>query len=74
VWGLGGKLDAFYFAFGGNDIFTIMDFPDNISCTAVSLAVNAAGGFKGNATVLLSPEEIDQAAKKKVNYRAPGQA
>jgi hypothetical protein len=38
------------------------------------LAVNAAGGFKGNATVLLSPEEIDQAAKKKVNYRAPGQA
>jgi uncharacterized protein with GYD domain len=73
VRGLGGKLEAFYFAFGGNDVFTIMDFPDNISCAAVSLAVNAAGGFKGTTSVLLSPEEMDQATKKKVLYRGPGQ-
>jgi uncharacterized protein with GYD domain len=73
VKGLGGRLEVFYFAFGGNDVYCIMDFPDNISCAAVSLTVNAAGGFKGNATVLMSPEEMDQATKKKVLYRGPGQ-
>jgi uncharacterized protein with GYD domain len=73
IKGLGGKLEAFYFAFGGNDVFSIIDFPDNISCAAVSLAISAAGGFKGTATVLLSPEDIDQAVKKKVLYRGPGQ-
>jgi uncharacterized protein with GYD domain len=74
VRGLGGKLEAFYFAFGANDVVVIMDYPDNTSCAAVSLAVNAAGGFKGTVTVLLSPEEMDQVTKKKVNYKAPGQS
>jgi uncharacterized protein with GYD domain len=73
VKGLGGKVEAFYFAFGGNDVFAIMDFPDNISCAAVALTVNAAGGFKGTTSVLLSPEDMDQATKKKVLYRGPGQ-
>jgi uncharacterized protein with GYD domain len=73
VKGLGGKLEAFYFAFGGNDVFAILDFPDNISCAAVALTVNAAGGFKGTTSVLLSAEEMDQATKKKVLYRGPGQ-
>ena len=73
IRGLGGKLEAYYFAFGGNDVFAIMDFPDNISCAAVALTVNAVGGFKGTTSVLLSPEEIDQATKKKVLYRGPGQ-
>ena len=73
VRGLGGRLESYYFAFGGNDVFSIMEFPDNISCTAASLAVNASGGFKGNVTVLISPEEMDQATKKKVLYRGPGQ-
>ena len=72
IKGMGGKLEAFYFAFGGNDVYSVMEFPDNISCVAVSLAVNAAGGIKGNVTVLLSPEEMDQATKKKVLYRGPG--
>ena len=73
IKGLGGKLEAYYFAFGGNDTFAIMDFPDNISCAAVALTVNAAGGFKGTTSVLLSPEEMDEATKKKVLYRGPGQ-
>ena len=72
IKGLGGKLECYYFAFGGNDTFAIMDFPDNISCAAVTLTVNSAGGFKGTTTVLLTPEEMDQATKKKVLYRGPG--
>jgi uncharacterized protein with GYD domain len=73
VKGLGGKLEAYYFAFGGNDVYSILEFPDNISCAAASLAVNAAGGFNGDVTVLLTPEEMDQATKRKVLYRGPGQ-
>ncbi len=70
---VGGKLDAFYFAFGTNDAILIIDAPDNVSVSAVSLAVAAAGGFRGHTTVLLTPEETDEAVKKAVKYRAPGQ-
>jgi uncharacterized protein with GYD domain len=70
---VGGKVDAFYFAFGENDVFTIVDVPDNVSVAAVSLAISAAGGFRGKTTVLLTPEEMDQATKKAVKYRPPGQ-
>ena len=71
--GLGGTLEAFYFAFGDDDVFAIMDFPDNVSAMAVSMAINAAGGATVKTTVLLTPEEVDQATKKTVDYRPPGQ-
>jgi uncharacterized protein with GYD domain len=70
--GLGGKVEAFYFAFGDADAFVIVDGPDNVTAAAVSLAVNASGAVSTKTTVLLTPEEIDQAAKKSVNYRPPG--
>ena len=70
---VGGKVDAFYFTLGENDIVTIVDVPDNVSIAAASLTISAAGGFRGKTTVLLTPEEIDQAAKKTVRYRPPGQ-
>ena len=71
--GLGGTLEAFYFAFGDDDVFAIMDFPDNVSAMAVSMAINAAGGATVKTTVLLTPEEVDQATNKTVDYRPPGQ-
>ena len=71
--GLGGTLEAFYYAFGDDDVFAIFDLPDNVSATAVSLAINAAGGATVKITVLLTPEEVDQAVKKSVDYRPPGQ-
>jgi hypothetical protein len=37
--------------------------------TAVSLVVNASGAVKSRITVLLTPEEVDQATKKPVNFR-----
>jgi len=49
------------------------DVPDNASVATVSLAISAAGGFRGKTTVLLTPEEMDQATKKAVRYRPPGQ-
>jgi uncharacterized protein with GYD domain len=72
--GLGGSVEAFYFAFGDDDAYVIMDFPDNASAAAVSMAVSASGAVSSSITVLLTPEEIDAASKKSVTYRAPGAA
>jgi uncharacterized protein with GYD domain len=70
---VGAKLEAFYFAFGEADVYIIADAPDNISITAHVLAVNAAGAVHVKTVVLLTPEEVDQAAKKRTSYRPPGQ-
>jgi uncharacterized protein with GYD domain len=69
---LGGTLDAFYFAFGDADVFTIVDLPDAATMAAVSLAVAGTGAAKVSTVPLLTPEEIDAATKKSVSYRAPG--
>jgi uncharacterized protein with GYD domain len=70
--GLGGRLEAFYFAFGSDDVIVIADLPDQKSAAALGLAVNADGRTRLKTVVLLTPEEIDQAAKMSVDYRPPG--
>jgi uncharacterized protein with GYD domain len=70
---VGGKIEAFYYAFGDTDLFIIADVPDNVSAAALSLTVNAVGAATARVTVLLTPEEIDAAAKKTPSYRPPGQ-
>ena len=69
---LGGKLDSFYFAFGKTDVFTVADLPDNAAAAALALAVGAGGGATVRTVALLTPEEIDEAAGKKVKYSPPG--
>ena len=69
---VGGKLESFYFAFGDPDVYTVVDLPDNESAAAVALKVNAAGGASVRTVVLLTPEEVDAAAKRSVDYRPPG--
>ena len=69
---VGGKLEGFYFAFGDADAYVIVDLPDNESATAVALSVNAAGGATVKTAVLMTPEEVDAAAKRSVQYRPPG--
>ena len=71
--GLGGKLEAFYFAFGETDAYVIAELPDNVAAAALSNAVNSAGGAQVEGTVLITAEEMDAAVKRKVKYRAPGQ-
>lgn len=70
---VGGAVDTFHFAFGGDDIVTIIDAPDNESIAAVTMTVGASGMVDIRTTVLLTPEEVDNAAKKSVSYRSPGQ-
>lgn len=72
IHSLGGKLEAYYFTFGEEDGFTIVDMPDNSSAAAASLVVSASGAVTSRVTVLLTPEEVDQAAKRRAEYRPPG--
>ncbi len=69
---LGGTMEAFYYAFGDTDVFAIIDLPDNVSASAFSLLVTAAGGARVKTTVLITPEEVDEATKKTLKYRPPG--
>ena len=70
--GLGGSLESFYFAFGETDGYVVLELPDNQAAAAASLAVNAAGAASSEVVVLLTPEEIDAAAKLSVDYQPPG--
>ena len=70
---VGGRVEAFYYAFGDTDAFVIVDVPDNVTAAALSLTINATGTVSTKITVLLTAEEIDAAAKKTLAYRPPGQ-
>jgi uncharacterized protein with GYD domain len=72
VKSLGGKLEAFYFAFGDEDAYVILEAPDNATVAAASLAVASSGLVGTKTTVLLTPEEMDQVAKKSPKYSPPG--
>jgi uncharacterized protein with GYD domain len=69
---VGGRLESFYFAFGDRDVYSIVDLPDHESAAAVALTANAAGGVALRTVVLLTPEEVDAAANRSVEYRPPG--
>jgi uncharacterized protein with GYD domain len=69
---IGGHLEAFYFAFGDDDVVAIVEAPDDVKMAAVSLMINAAGAATCKVTPLLTPEDVDAATKVTVNYRAPG--
>ena len=70
--GLGGRLESFYFGFGETDAYVVLDLPDNQTAAAASIAVNSTGGATSQVVVLLTPEELDAAAKISVDYRPPG--
>ena len=72
IKGLGGSMEAFYYAFGENDAIVIADVPDQVTMIAVALAVGATGAVNLKTTVLITPEEMDAATKKTVAYRPPG--
>jgi uncharacterized protein with GYD domain len=69
---VGGRLESFHFGFGDRDAYVIVELPDNESAAAVALTVNASGGATVRTIVLLTPEEVDAAAKRSVDYKPPG--
>ena len=69
----GGTLEALYYAHGDNDFYFIVDYPDNVNVIAASILANASGTVKVKTTVLITPEEVDEAVKKTMDWRPPGQ-
>jgi uncharacterized protein with GYD domain len=72
VEGVGGKVDAIYYALGERDVIVIVDLPNTITAAAIALGVSATGLVRTKTTALLTVEETDQAVGTKLNYRAPG--
>ncbi|MFF3612960.1 GYD domain-containing protein [Streptomyces sp. NPDC002580] len=72
VTGLGGTVEAMYFAFGEDDLVCVIDLPDQVSMAAVSLRVKADGALRTRATPLLTVDEIDEATRRPVDFRPPG--
>lgn len=70
---LGGSVESIYYAFGETDIYVIADMPDHASMAAFALVAGASGAVTVKTTVLMTPEEVDEAAKKSPAYRPPGQ-
>jgi len=71
----GGRVEAFYFAFGENDAYVIVDAPDNTSVAAASMAIAGSGAVKDfKTTVLMSPDEGFDAMllAQGAGYRPPG--
>ena len=73
VKGLNGTLETLYFAFGENDVYSIVDVPDNVSAATIALKINASGAANVRTVVLLTPEQVDEATKINISYRPPGQ-
>jgi len=72
VKSVGGKMEAFYFAFGGHDAIVIADLPDNTAAAGLALNIAATGTVDIHTVVLLTADEVDAATKQDVKYRPPG--
>jgi uncharacterized protein with GYD domain len=53
IKGTGGRLEAYYYAFGSDDFVIIADLPSNVDAAALSFAVNASGAVRSRMTVLI---------------------
>ena len=70
---LGGSLESYYFAFGHDSYFVVVDLPDDEAAAACAIAVAASGAVSNSTIKLLTPAQVDAAVKLSPNYRAPGQ-
>jgi uncharacterized protein with GYD domain len=68
---MGGKLEVFYYAFGSDDFVIILDLPSNIDMAATAIVAQASGMVKSRVTVLMAPEDVDQAVQRRVDFRPP---
>ena len=72
---LGGRLHGFWYSFGQQDGFVLIEAPNNISAAAFSVGISAGGALRSaETTVLLTVEEtIEMLGKAQgLPYRPPG--
>ncbi len=65
-------MEAFYFAYGDADAYVIVDVPDAVVRAGVEHGRQRVRRGESATVPLITPEEMDAACKKNVNYRAPG--
>jgi uncharacterized protein with GYD domain len=68
---VGGSLESFYYSNGEQDFYIIVNLPDHVVSTAVTLVGNASGTFRIRAVPLMTPEEMDRAVSMQVDFRPP---
>ena len=68
-----GTLECFDYAFGKTDVLGVFDVPGPADAAAFSLLINSTGSVNVRLKPLMTPEDLDEAAKKTPSYRAPGQ-
>ena len=72
---VGGKLHGFWYAFGERDGVTLWEAPDNVSMSAVAIAIGSGGAVSNlETTVLVTVEETLDALRRAqaIQYRPPG--
>ncbi len=69
---VGGSLEAFYFAFGDDDVIAIVDVPDQETAAGLAMQFSSSGRMAVATTVLLTPEQVDRARETKSSWRPPG--
>jgi uncharacterized protein with GYD domain len=72
----GGRLEGFWYSFGEQDGYALVELPDAVSAAAASIAVSATGSFRQLETiVLITADEMLEALGKagQVNYTPPGE-
>jgi len=69
---MGGRLESFYFAFGDTDVFAVADVPDDEAAAAVAMTINSTGAVSIRTTKLLTPDQVDEALRRSVDYHPPG--
>ena len=72
---VGGRLHGFWYAFGNRDGVTLWEAPDNVSMSAVAIAIGSGGAVSNlETTVLVTVEETLDALRRAqdIQYRPPG--
>jgi uncharacterized protein with GYD domain len=72
VGSMGGTIESFYFAFGDADVYVIAELPSDEAATGLALSINQSAATRIKTVVLLTPEQVDAAAKMVPEYKAPG--
>jgi uncharacterized protein with GYD domain len=72
---IGGKLHGYWYAFGDDDGFALLEAPDDVRAASLLVKVASMAAFtKLSTTKLLTVEEALDALRqgREVEYRAPG--
>jgi uncharacterized protein with GYD domain len=73
VESVGGHVEVCYYAFGTTDLYVIGEVPDEVAAASLSLRTAVAGAARSQTVVLLTAEQLDEAARRDVSYRPPGE-